>query len=40
VTYEIAAIGPDDLADLGRVVSAAFGEVFTDQQVEDERLIT
>jgi predicted acetyltransferase len=40
VTYEICAIGPDDLADLGRVVSTAFGDVLTDEQVEDERLIT
>jgi len=39
VTYEICSIGPDDLADLGRVVSTAFGEAMTEEQVEDERLI-
>jgi len=40
VTYEISSIGPDDLADLGRAVGTAFGDVLTDEQIEDERLIT
>ena len=40
MTYEISSIGPDDLAELGRAVGTAFGDVLTDEQLEDERLIT
>ena len=38
MAYEIASIGEDELGDLHRVVSTAFGEPATDEKIEDERL--
>ncbi len=39
MAYEISAIGPDDLSDLYRAVSTAFGDTMVDEALEDERLI-
>jgi predicted acetyltransferase len=40
VTYEICPIGPDELSDLYRAVSTAFGDTMSDEALDDERLIT
>lgn len=39
MAYEICSIGPDELGDLGRAVSTAFGDNMSDEELEDERLI-
>jgi predicted acetyltransferase len=39
VAYEICSVGPDELADLFRAVSTAFGDSYNEEALEDERLV-
>ena len=39
MAYEICSIAPDDLTDLFRAVSTAFGDTYNEEALEDERLV-
>ena len=39
MAYEICSIGPDDLGELARAVSTAFGDTMSDEALEDEQLV-